>query len=301
MTIRNIPAAPEVTRRSGVQSDISPRALESWNPAIRAASEKASDNVITIYEQIGYDWWTGEGVTAKRIAAALRSIGPGNDVVVNINSPGGDVFEGLAIYNLLREHDGGVTVNIVGLAASAASFIAMSGDDIRIGRAAFFMIHNAWVFAAGNRNDLRDIADWLEPFDTTIADIYSTRTGIEQNEVMPMMDSEKWIGGKEAVDSGWADDFLNSDLISQEDSDESDSKKAAAKLDSALVRAGISRSERKTLMQDFKSSMTSSAGGGKPSATATDKPGAVAHAVSASLSEAKKSLNSVIEEISHER
>ncbi|WP_034085582.1 head maturation protease, ClpP-related, partial [Pseudomonas aeruginosa] len=111
------------------------------------------------------------------IAGALRAIGGDVDVTVNINSPGGDVFEGLAIYNLLREHKGKVTVNIIGLAASAASFIAMAGDEIRIGRAAFLMIHNAWLIAMGNRNDLREIADWLEPFDMTLADIYAQRTG----------------------------------------------------------------------------------------------------------------------------
>ncbi|HCF5801664.1 TPA: Clp protease ClpP, partial [Pseudomonas aeruginosa] len=104
-------------------------------------------------------------------AGALRAIGGDVDVTVNINSPGGDVFEGLAIYNLLREHKGKVSVNIIGLAASAASFIAMAGDEIRIGRAAFLMIHNAWLIAMGNRNDLREIADWLEPFDMTLADI----------------------------------------------------------------------------------------------------------------------------------
>ncbi|MBN0106041.1 Clp protease ClpP, partial [Pseudomonas aeruginosa] len=93
------------------------------------------------YEPIGYDWWTGEGVTAKRIAGALRAIGGDVDVTVNINSPGGDVFEGLAIYNLLREHKGKVTVRVLGLAASAASFIAMAADEVKIARAGFLMIH----------------------------------------------------------------------------------------------------------------------------------------------------------------
>lgn len=86
----------------------------------------------------------GEGVTAKRISAALRAIGE-QDIVVNLNSPGGDMFEGLAIYNLLRAHSGKVTVNILGIAASAASIIAMAGDEIKMGRGAFLMIHNCWA------------------------------------------------------------------------------------------------------------------------------------------------------------
>ncbi|KLB48562.1 peptidase, partial [Xanthomonas euvesicatoria] len=104
------------------------------------------------------------GVTARRVAGALRAMGKG-PVTVNVNSPGGDMFEGLAIYNLLREHDGEITVKVLGLAASAASIIAMAGDTVQIARAGFLMIHNAWVMAVGNRNDLIEVADTLKPFD----------------------------------------------------------------------------------------------------------------------------------------
>ena len=87
------------------------------------AAEADEGATISIYDVIGEDWWTGEGVTAKRIAAALRAIGK-EPVTVAINSPGGDMFEGLAIYNLLREHEGEVNVKVLGLAASAGSVIA---------------------------------------------------------------------------------------------------------------------------------------------------------------------------------
>ncbi|HCG1352051.1 TPA: Clp protease ClpP, partial [Pseudomonas aeruginosa] len=236
---------------------------------------------ITIYEPIGYDWWTGEGVTAKRIAGALRAIGGDVDVTVNINSPGGDVFEGLAIYNLLREHKGKVTVNIIGLAASAASFIAMAGDEIRIGRAAFLMIHNAWLIAMGNRNDLREIADWLEPFDMTLADIYAQRTGIDIDDIVKQMDAETWIGGREAVDKGWADAFLESDEISSAPSNRSEAILAKRRMDAALARSGMPRSQRNELINDFKTSMLGAAGGGGD--TPTDMPGAVAPDLSAAL------------------
>ncbi|MBW6281928.1 Clp protease ClpP [Pseudomonas aeruginosa] len=281
MTLRNLPAAPEARPRSGVQCDLAPKALDAWRPELRAASGDNPDSTITIYEPIGYEWWTGEGVTAKRIAGALRSIGNDIDVTVNINSPGGDVFEGLAIYNLLREHKGKVTVNIIGLAASAASFIAMAGDEIRIGRAAFLMIHNAWLIAMGNRNDLREIADWLEPFDMTLADIYAQRTGIDIDDIVKQMDAETWIGGREAVDKGWADAFLESDEISSAPSNRSESILAKRRMDAALARSGMPRSQRNELINDFKTSMLCAAGGG--GGTPTDMPGAVAPDLSAAL------------------
>ena len=154
--------------------EIKPLALKRWNPGIRAASE--DEHSISIYDAIGQDPWSGEGVTTKRIAAALRSVN-GADVTVNINSPGGDMFEGLAIYNLLRDYSGKVTVKVLGLAASAASIIAMAGDEIRIASAGFLNIHNCWVVALGNRQDLLDVASRLEPFDQAMVEIYATRTG----------------------------------------------------------------------------------------------------------------------------
>src|SRR5690606_29852604 len=192
MSMKRLPAAPEARQRPRVRSDISDKALARWNPGVRAAEE--NDRTISIYDVIGQDFWTGEGVTAKRIAAALRAIGKG-PVTVNINSPGGDMFEGFTIYNLLRDHDGEVTVKVLGLAASAASVIAMAGDTIQVSRASFLMIHNTWVTAIGNRNDLHETAEFLEPFDRAMADIYSSRTGLDTDDVTAMMDAETWMGG----------------------------------------------------------------------------------------------------------
>lgn len=261
-----LPAAPEARARAGVQCDISPRALEAWNPGLHAAAGDDVENTISIYDPIGYDFF-GEGVTAKRIAGALRSIGNDTDVNVNINSPGGDVFEGLAIYNLFREHKGAVTVNVLGLAASAASFIAMAADEIRIGRAAFFMIHNAWTIAIGNRHDLRETADWLEPFDATICDIYTARTGLTLDDVKAQLDAETWIGGRDAVDAGWADAFLESDEIEEGTNARNDYRIAARRMDIAMAKAGLTRSERRSLMQQFKSGTQDAAGNGTPGAT----------------------------------
>ena len=183
-------------------------ALDRWQPGVQAAAD--GDNSISIYDVIGEDFWTGEGVTVKRIDAALRKIG-NRDVVVNINSPGGDVFEGIAIYNRLREHPAQVHVRVLGLAASAASIIAMAGDRVEIGDAAFIMIHNAWVMAVGNRHDMAEVAAFLEPFDAALRDVYVQRTGMEAADIEAMMDAETWIGGKSAVEKGFADALLPSD------------------------------------------------------------------------------------------
>ena len=199
MTIKSLPAAPEGRPFAREKPDLPAAAMERWNGGIRAARD--GDNSISIFDVIGADYW-GEGVTASRIAGALRSLG-GADVTVNINSPGGDMFEGLAIYNLLREYDGKVTVKVLGLAASAASVIAMAGDDVQIGRGAFLMIHNCWVYAMGNRHDLAQIAADMEPFDKAMSDIYQARSGLDAATVEKMMDGETYIGGSDAVAKGF--------------------------------------------------------------------------------------------------
>lgn len=233
--------------------ELSPKALEKWNPAINAA--QTSDNTITIFDVIGEDYY-GEGVTAKRIAAALRSIGDGKNVTVLLNSPGGSLFEGIAIYSLLKEYQGTVTVKILGMAASAASVIALAGDEVQISRSAFFMIHNAWVVAAGNRNDMRAVADYLEPFDNAMADLYSAETGISIDQIKTMLDAETWLGGTEAIEKGFADGYLDSDIVEGEGQNE---MYAAHKLDIALAKAGIPRSERRKLVKEFKASTQTAA------------------------------------------
>ena len=105
-----------------IQFNLSPKALDCWKPGLRIAAQ-SDENTINIFDTIGEDYWTGECVTAKSISKSLASM-KGKDITVNINSPGGSMFEGLAIYNLLREHDGKITVKVLGIAASAASIIA---------------------------------------------------------------------------------------------------------------------------------------------------------------------------------
>ncbi|WP_338791121.1 head maturation protease, ClpP-related [Pseudomonas sp. AE27] len=264
MTLKTLPAAPAVRPHARVESDLLPKAMERWNPAIRAAAGDDS-TTITMYDPIGMDWWTGEGVTAKRVSAALRSIGD-KDITVKINSPGGDVFEGLAIYNLLREHKGKVTVQVLGLAASAASFIAMAGDEIQIARAGFMMIHNAWTIAAGDRNDFTEVADFLDQIDGTLADIYSVRTGDEVAAMRALMDVETWMGGSGAVEAGFADGLLPSDAAQEDPQAKAPHQIAARRLDAILAKQGMPRSERRSLIQELKGGTPGAAPSGTRSA-----------------------------------
>ena len=187
MSKKQLPVAPAGRPCARVTCETLPSALDRWDGGIKAAA--TDDNSISVFDVIGQDYW-GEGITAKRIAGALRAMN-GADVTVNINSPGGDMFEGLAIYNLLREYEGHVTVKVLGIAASAASIIAMAGDDIQIGRGAFLMIHNCWLYAMGNRHDFAELAQSLEPFDTAMADIYVARSGLDIAAVQKLMDERR--------------------------------------------------------------------------------------------------------------
>lgn len=258
MTVRKLPSA-SIGARPGTRCEIVPSALDRWNPGVQAAADTEEDNTISILDVIGQDWF-GEGVTSNRIAAALRAIGK-KDVTVNVNSPGGSYFEGLAIYNMLREHPAKVTVKILGMAASAASVIAMAGDEIQIARAGFIMIHNTWVVAMGDRHEMRDVADWLEPFDQMAVDIYAARTGLEEKKLATMLDRETWIGGAKAVEDGFADSLLPSDAVAAKNSSETKELFALRELETYLKKANCPRSRRNDLVAALK--------GGRRDAAAT--------------------------------
>ncbi|MCC2632175.1 MAG: peptidase [Ramlibacter sp.] len=274
MSKKTLPGAPEGRPCAAVSSQLQPRALDRWNTGVRAAADKDEERTISVYDVIGQDYWSGEGVTAKRVAAALRAMGKG-PVTVNVNSPGGDMFEGLAIYNLLREHDGEVTVKVLGLAASAASIIAMAGDTVQIARAGFLMIHNAWVMVVGNRNDLIEVADTLKPFDAAMASIYAARTGQDVKAMGKLMDNESWIGGEAAVEDGFADELLPSDQV-QKGAGKANAS-AVRRIEAALRASGMPKSEAVRLISEFKSSAGDPAGNGEGDPTereAGDPPAA---------------------------
>lgn len=221
--------------------------LARWDKTI-VAEKKNESSSIDIFDVIGSDFF-GDGFTAKRMSAALRSIGDDKDVVVNVNSPGGDVFEAATIYNLLAQHKGHVTVNILGLAASAASVIAMAGDTVKISKIGFLMIHNSWSIVMGNKSDLREAADVLEQFDQSILAAYAAKVNIDENKISKMMNSETWIGADDAIEFGFADEVI--EVKSDPDKQDEKKTKAQAKrtIEMALARSGISRKEREEIFQ----------------------------------------------------
>ncbi|MDH0745285.1 Clp protease ClpP [Pseudomonas sp. GD03842] len=270
--------------------ELSPRALEKWNPALRAAVETSSDT-ITIYGVIGEDWY-GDGVTVNRIDAALRAIGD-KPVTVYINSPGGDMFEGIAIYNRLREHSQEVTTKVLGMAASAASIVYLAGAKRQVASSAFLMIHNCWTLLAGNRNYLRDVADDMQEFDAAMVDLYAETSGQPGADIAEMMDDETYIRGKRALELGFATGLLTADEVVEREDEASQQTNALKAMDVALAKAGVTRNERRELFANFKSSTLRAAGGGTHDAAPTDKPRAVAPDLSASLSAATDLLKSL--------
>lgn len=171
------------------------------------ASDDGETAEILIYDVIGFDIWTGEGVTAKQFAEQVKDLGNVSQINVRINSPGGDVFDGMAIYNILVRHPAKIIVDVDGIAASIASVIAMAGDEIRMPENSTMMIHDAWGIVIGNDQDMRDMADILSKLDGQIAGIYARRSKLSDEEARKFMDAETWFTGSEAVAAGLADEL----------------------------------------------------------------------------------------------
>lgn len=155
---------------------------------------------LLIYDEIS--WW---GVSAQMLVDQLAGIT--GDIEVHLNSPGGDVFDGIAIMNALKQHDGQVTVMVDGLAASAASVIAMAAapGQLIMNPGSMLMIHNAWGMAVGGAADMRQMADLLDKASGNIAGLYAARSGKPADEMQAAMDAESWYTAQEAVDAGLAD------------------------------------------------------------------------------------------------
>jgi len=161
----------------------------------------AGEAEILIYDEIDPFWGTG----AKDFAEGLKALGAVTTIHVRINSPGGDVFDGVAIYNQLAQHSAKVIIHVDGLAASIASVIAMAGDEIHLAENALMMIHDPWSFTGGTAADLRAMADLLDTVATTIVTTYAARTGRDAEDIRAMMAAETWMDATEALDQGFAD------------------------------------------------------------------------------------------------
>ncbi|WP_375458879.1 head maturation protease, ClpP-related [uncultured Enterovirga sp.] len=261
------PAALPMPSKRNITAFTPAEVFEKWSAeAAGVRSVARDDNVITMFAPIGEDFWSGEGVTAKRVTAQLRAIGD-RPVEVHINSPGGDMFEGIAIYNVLREHPSPVTIKVMGIAASAASVIAMAGNTVEVGAASFLMIHNCSVLAAGNRHDFLEVASFLEPFDQAMAEVYAARSGQDVKACTKWMDDETYMSGSLAVQRGFADALLPADQVITDPgakaSDQATNKLRAMEL--ILVSHGKTRTEARAAISEIK---------GTPGAVPEATPGA---------------------------
>ena len=171
-----------------------------WYAISTPANSEAEDGVeVSIYDEIGFG-----GVTAKDFVADLRKL-KGQHIHLRINSVGGSVIEGAAIYNALRRHKGGLTVHVDGLAASMASVIAMSGDEVLMAGNSMLMIHNPWSMALGDADDLRKEADVLDKLKKTLVNAYTRKTGMDSDEIASLMDDETWLDATQSVAMNFAD------------------------------------------------------------------------------------------------
>lgn len=183
-----------LNRNLSVYGGKSPR---SWY----TINAKADDDVaeILIYDEIGFF-----GVDAGTFVKDLQAI-KAKTIKLRINSPGGNVFDGIAIYNALRSHSATVETHIDGLAASISSVIALAGDKIVMASNAFYMIHNPWMLSIGTADDLRKDADVLDKIETMLVQTYATRSKKSEDEIRAMMAEETWLSADEAVEAGFAD------------------------------------------------------------------------------------------------
>jgi ATP-dependent protease ClpP protease subunit len=169
---------------------------------IRNATEESTD--IFIYDQIG-DGFFGDGLTAQDIVIQLKNLNT-RRLNVRVNSPGGDVFDGFAIYEALNRHPAEVTVYIDGLAASIASVIAMAGKRIVIAETGRVMIHNVTTVAWGTAAELRKQADICDQLTQTIISVYEARTGADRATLARWMDEETWFDADQALGKKFADE-----------------------------------------------------------------------------------------------
>ena len=178
-----------------------------WN--LKNDAEAPEDGVLDVDGEIVAEkgWFTPEGVcVARDFRKALKGV---KNVTVHINSPGGDVMAGAEIYSALREHslngEGRVKVIVTGIAASAASIIAMAGDEILMHPVAYMMIHNPWTFAVGDAKELRKAAKTLDVIAEGLGTTYQQRTGKDREELKRMLENETWMSAGTCVEEGFAD------------------------------------------------------------------------------------------------
>lgn len=169
-------------------------------------TETESGRTLHFDGYIAQDSWLDDDITPRKFKAELNV--SAGDISVWLNSPGGDVFAASQIYTMLKEYKGKVTVQIDGLAASAASVIAMAGDEILMSPVAMMMIHNPATLIFGEASDFQSGIKMLCEVKDSIINAYEQRTGLPRNKISSMMDAETWFSAQKAVELGFADKIL---------------------------------------------------------------------------------------------
>ena len=177
--------------------------MKPINIEIKNKGNKSAE--ILIYDTIGAGWMGG--ISAQDFAKDLKALGELDTINVRINSEGGSVFDGIAIYNTLLSNKAIITVDIDGLAASIASIIAMAGDTIRMANNAMFMIHDPWTFAMGSADELREQADLLDKVRDQLVTTYVSRSNVDAEKVSQLMADETWMSSGEALEHGLIDEI----------------------------------------------------------------------------------------------
>lgn len=214
-------------------SSISAKALDNWK---NLETNEKNDNAFELFGVIGEYY---DEISSKDVLNFLKK-NEENDVKILINSPGGSVFEGFAIYNMLLNHKKKVEVEIVGMAASAASIIAMAGTKIKAYESSCIMIHNSWNFAAGNKNDLRIAAELLDKVDDVMKDIYLKRINVNREKLTEMLDNETFIFANEAIELNLLDEIKVTKIVEKDDA-----VFAKRKIGEILSKNGITRSKQR--------------------------------------------------------
>jgi len=184
-----------------------------WTMTAKAGGELE----ILLYSVIGEDYWTGDGITSKKFAEDLKAAGSVSKIRLRVNSPGGNVMDGLAMFNTLLAHPATVIAQVDGLAASIASVIIMSASQIDIGENSLLMIHNPSTLVAGDANEMRKMAETLDVVKSSMIRAYRRKTTKSELEIGQLMDSETWWSGSQAVEAGFADRVINQDDSEDED------------------------------------------------------------------------------------
>lgn len=174
-------------------------------------NEQTDEAEILIYDEIGF--W---GIVASDFKRQLAEVGDAKTIHVRINSPGGSVFDGIAIYNALREHPAKVITHVDSLAASIASVIALAGDEVRIAKNAYLMIHDPWTITIGNAEQLRKDAGLLDKFAQTILGVYTAKSSKKPADIESMMHEETWLTADEALDLGLVDQVVDTSDVKAE-------------------------------------------------------------------------------------